>query len=214
MPIPRNPRARVSWFRRFGAFVGLARGDDYIAPTPRRDPAPRPDTPRRKPSPADADPVPRDGSGCPDMKPTDAELRRAFAMAYRVSWPPAYEDAMRDPVVSRLVEMVARYSPAIARQGRQERPTLATMLRDAAKGLHASPEVVKGKAGPMVSPVQPFSKPGVELYVTDYRRGPARPSAVVRVTHPQTPPAPVQRKTPRFIDGKSRAAGERDDDDD
>lgn len=174
---------RASWFARFGALYSALRGDDHINPHPRAGTPPAaPSRPPRE-APAQApDALPRDGAGGVDLKPTDSELRRAFALAYRVSWPPAYEDAMADPVISRLVEMVARYSPAINRASvpgrpRQDRPTLAAMLRAA-------------EANP----------------------------AVVKATTPRTPtypPAPVTIRpaAPRFIDGKSRAAGEKPDDD-
>ena len=48
--------------------------------------------------------------------PTEETLRRIFAREWRHSWPASFEDAMQNPIVSRLLDLYARHSPAINRQ--------------------------------------------------------------------------------------------------
>lgn len=55
---------------------------------------------------------------------TDDELRRAWRLAWRPSWPTTYEACMADPVCRRLVEMRARH-PQPGDHGVQVLPPVA-----------------------------------------------------------------------------------------
>jgi hypothetical protein len=46
------------------------------------------------------------------IEPTDAQLRAAWALLRRHTWPQTFEAAMDDPVLGRLVRMEALHKPA------------------------------------------------------------------------------------------------------
>jgi hypothetical protein len=51
------------------------------------------------------------------VEPTEAELRAAWSRCRRHKWPPTYEAAMADPVLSRLVRLNAKHPPTQPRLG-------------------------------------------------------------------------------------------------
>lgn len=61
---------------------------------------------------------------------TDSQKRNAFARAWRKSWPVDYDDAMKNEVIAKIVETIARNVPAMNRRN-AERNAGANLYRKA-----------------------------------------------------------------------------------
>ena len=86
---------------------------------------------------------------------TDAELRSAYARGWRASWPVTFEEAMRDEVIAKIVETIARNVPALTRKNQSERHT----------GFKPKPQPINtGLSSLHIPRIRPmFSKPIIGL---------------------------------------------------